>query len=89
MEKVTVKKTTTNYKSIKIDFLTYDESYVRIRKSVGGKLLICFHCNKIPAMGEAIGLLFTDKGNKITCSKCSQEIEREITKINTPTTRSL
>lgn len=77
MNKTTIKKTVTTYLKIRSNFLIYDEKYIRIRKKVGGGLLGCFHCGNKPPMEDKIGLLITDKGNKITCSRYSKEIESE------------
>ncbi len=48
------------------NFLTYNESWRRIRKNDKA----CVFCRKPFDDGSNIHLAFTDKGNKIMCDKC-------------------
>lgn len=78
MNKVTVKKTVTKYLKLRKDFVLYSKQYVAIRNRVGGTMINCFHCGKKPQQDSTIGLLFTDKGNKMVCCDCAEIIEKEL-----------
>jgi hypothetical protein len=78
MNKITIKKTITEYEKLGKNYTIYNDNFIRIRNSVGGSLLICFHCEERPAIGSMIGILFTNKGNKIVCSDCQELLCKEI-----------
>lgn len=82
MSVLTITKTTIKqYKitQIALDFLTFDESYRRIRGNMKNKLFNCFSCKREFKDGEAISLIIiTNSKNKVVCHDCGLEIEKEL-----------
>lgn len=75
-----IKTKTTTYKVIQIglDFLTFDQSYRRIRSGARYKGFQCYACNKKFVDGEKISLAITDKGNKVLCRSCAEQFNKEL-----------
>jgi len=82
MSKLTITKTTvTHYhiNQIALDFLTFDESYRRIREKMKNKLFNCFSCKRDFVDGEKISLIIiAGSRNKVVCHSCGAEIEKEL-----------
>ena len=81
MSKLTITKTTTkryNIQQIALDMMCFDESYRRIRGNMRNKLFSCHSCGRNFQDGEKMSLIITDKGNKMVCHKCGEEIKAEL-----------
>lgn len=74
------KTKTTTYKinQVAIDMLTFDESYVNIRKSFKYQMFSCHICNKNFKIGDMVSILITDKGNKSACHDCAEKIDSKL-----------
>jgi hypothetical protein len=61
---------------VKVDFSTYGEEWIGIRANMRYKADNCFKCHKHFQMGDTIGLAcFKEKGNKVLCKQCAEELE--------------
>lgn len=75
-----IQKTVTNsYNILQVstDFLVFNEQYRRIRGGARYKGFQCFSCNHKFEDGEHIGLIITNKGNKVVCQTCAHDIKNE------------
>ena len=82
---LTITKTTIkryDITQIALDFLSFDESYRRIRGNMKNKLFNCFSCKREFTDGENISLIIiTNSRNKVVCHACGLEIEAELNKL--------
>lgn len=78
MEIVRIKKTIYKITHVAIDFLEFNEDYVRIRERYKYQGFQCFKCSHKFEIGEMVSLIFTSKGNKTVCKKCGEEIEKQL-----------
>ena len=74
------KTTVYDIRAIKVDFSEYTERFREIRNRFKYKGSACFICHKPFAMGDIIGLIFTDRGNKFVCRACARKAEAELAK---------
>ena len=72
------KTTVYDIRAIKVDFSEYTERFREIRNRFKYKGSACFICHKPFAIGDMIGLIFTDKGNKVVCQACAGKVEAEL-----------
>ena len=75
-----IKTKTTHYEVLQVrdDILTFDKQFVDIRKKYKYKGFECFNCNKHFIVGERIGLMVTNKGNKTVCNGCAKEFAKKL-----------
>lgn len=75
-----VKTKTTTFKVLQvgIDFLTFNESYRRIRSNFKYKGFQCYACDKNFVDGEKISLVITNRGNKVICRSCAKKFSEEL-----------
>jgi predicted SprT family Zn-dependent metalloprotease len=76
------KTRTTRYKilHVDVDAFTFDEHWRRIRGESRYKGFECYACDKHFKNGDRMGLIFTDKGNRVVCQECAKEIAKELAK---------
>lgn len=67
-----------NIQQVSTDFCTFDENYRRIRGGARYKGFQCFSCNNKFIDGSRIGLIITNKGNKVVCQSCAIEIKNKM-----------
>ena len=77
-EIIKTKTTTFKVMHVGLDFMTFDQSYRRIRGGSRYKGFQCYVCNKKFVDGEKISLAITDKGNKVICDSCAVQLKNEL-----------
>lgn len=78
MEITRTKTTVYKVSQVALDFLEFNEAFMRVRKDFRYKGFTCFSCHKKFELGEKMSLLFTGKGNKTACHKCGAEIKEQL-----------
>jgi hypothetical protein len=78
LEITKVKKTTYKIFQVAVDFFTFNERYKQIRQKFSDQGFDCFICKRPFKPGEKIGLVVTNKGNKVVCRKCAEKVSKEL-----------
>ena len=82
MSYVTIVKTKYKVYKIGLGMLTYDETFRQGRKNLHlKKLSSCHRCNRKFKDGEEFSLAVTDKGNKVICNECAEQLASENSEI--------